>query len=137
MRNVIAVPSRLEHAKHRLWVCPILNWTALDVGEYMATNAIRRNVVVDLLHRSGECLCGALAHPDELKQIEFWYPDVGRRIRAIEFACFKAGLPWRWGGAKRLQMPPAEQGVFELCQSCETRWADYDEVSKKQPGAAA
>lgn len=120
----VAVPMRLEGKK--LWICPVLDWSAFDVNQYMAVNEIARNPVVDTLHRSGECLCGALAHHMELPEIEYWYPEVGQRIRALEKACFDRGLPWRWGGQSRLKMPPKEQTGFELCQSCVTKWDEYE-----------
>ena len=122
MRNPIAVPTRRDRKYPAIvWVCPILEWSALDCTEYIAAQGLKRNPVVDKLHRSGECLCGALARPDEIKEIAVWYPEVAARIHALEEECFKRGLPSEWGSRKQ-EMPPAEQLGMELCQSCETRW---------------
>ncbi len=106
----------------RVWVNPILYWTAREVNAYIAENGLGRNPVVDNLHRSGECLCGALARPEELNEISFWYPEVGARIKALEQQCFAKGLPWNWG-SKQTPVPHKDQGSFlEMCSSCETRW---------------
>lgn len=123
MRSGIAVPVRRDGKYPQIvWTCPILDWTALDCNEYIAAQRLCRNPVVDKLHRSGECLCGALARPEEIKEIEFWYPAIARRIHDLEEECFKRGLPSEWG-SRRQEMVPANQGVMmELCQSCETRW---------------
>jgi len=121
MRSIIATPSRLEEKKHRLWVSPILEWSALDVNQYIEDNQLPRNLVVDLLHRSGECLCGALARPEELKEIAYWFPDVAARIYQLEKACYEKRLRFQWG-SKKVERPPIEQMELPLCQSCETRW---------------
>lgn len=116
----ISVPVRRQGAE--VWINPILHWSAFDCLDLMAQFDAARNPVVDTLHRSGECLCGALAHHTELAEIAFWYPEVAARIRAMEQQCFKAGLPSRWGGSERLYVPPKEQPMLPLCASCETRW---------------
>ena len=121
------VPIRREGA--RVWVNPTLEWSALDVSRYVDAQGLQRNPVVDKLHRSGECLCGALADPKELGEIEFWYPEVGKRIRELEHACFKRGLPYRWGRDASVPIDPA-QPMLPLCQSCETRW---DESAMTRP----
>ncbi len=106
----------------RVWVNPILEWDGHDINNYITDHELKRNEVVDKLHRSGECLCGALARPEELNEISFWYPEVGMRIKALEQECFARGLPWNWG-SKQTPVPHKDQGSFlEMCSSCETRW---------------
>src|SRR3990167_11493867 len=58
-------------------------------------------------HDVAECLCGALARPEELQEIAFWYPEVGQRIHALEKQCFVLGLPLNWG-SKQTPIPPKE-----------------------------
>lgn len=108
-----------------IWVNPIIHLSAGDVNAYIVEHGLERNPVVDTLHRSGECLCGALADPNELKEIEFWYPDVGQRIRSLERQCFEKGLPWQWG-SKQVKAADPQQAFMPMCQSCELRWADAD-----------
>lgn len=114
-----AVPTRRDGAK--VWVNPITDLSAFDVGAYIEEHGLRRNPVVDKVHRSGECLCGALARPEELDEIAFWFPDVAARIRALEQQCFARGLPYRWG-SKEVKAPDPNQPYLPLCQSCPTRW---------------
>ena len=122
MRNAIATPVRLEPKQHRVWISPILDWTALDVNAFIEKEGLKRNLVVDLLHRSGECLCGALARPEELKEIAYWFPEVAARIYALEEACYEKRLKHQWG-SKWVQRPPVEQLELPMCQGCTTRWA--------------
>lgn len=112
-------PIRAEGVK--VWVHPNLDWSGLDVSRYVDARGLRRNPVVDKLHRSGECLCGAMADPSELDEIGFWYPEVANRIKALEQECFTRGLPYRWGH-KRSQTVNEDQPMLPLCSSCQTRW---------------
>jgi 3'-phosphoadenosine 5'-phosphosulfate sulfotransferase (PAPS reductase)/FAD synthetase len=114
-------PEPVRRERAQLWINPILHWTSTDVSDYMAANGLPRNPVVDNLHRSGECLCGALADPQELNWIGFWYPEVAAHIRALEYECFQAKLPYRWG-TKASQPFEDNQPWLPLCQDCPTRW---------------
>lgn len=114
-----AFATRRDGAK--VFVNPISDWSALDVSRAVDAWGLKRNPVVDKLHRSGECLCGALARPQEIEEIAFWYPDVARRIHALEQQCHERGLPSRWGSTEVLALD-ARQQWLPLCQSCETRW---------------
>ena len=120
MTSVMAKP--VHRIGGQVWINPILDMTALECGRYIEAAGLRRNPVVDKLHRSGECLCGSLAHHSELEEIAFWYPAVAARIKAQEQECFARDLPSRWGGAQRLVVPPKEQDWLPLCRSCATRW---------------
>lgn len=103
----------------QVWINPILDWSALDVGRFIEASGLPRNEVVDLLHRSGECLCGALAKPGEIHEIERWYPEVADRIHALEEECERRGLAAVWGkrGIRKPRLPRAEQA--DLCHSCD------------------
>jgi len=120
-RRMRVHPSPVIRERAQLWINPILSWTATDVSNYMSAVGLPRNPVVDNLHRSGECLCGALANPEELDWIAFWYPEVARRIRALERGGFERQLPYRWG-TKPSQPFDDKQPMLPLCQDCPTRW---------------
>jgi 3'-phosphoadenosine 5'-phosphosulfate sulfotransferase (PAPS reductase)/FAD synthetase len=79
-----------------IWLAPFINLTAIDCGEYMQREGIVRNQVKDLIHMSGECLCGAYAHPGELKELALWFPEDAANIRRIEAKVRAAGFPWGW-----------------------------------------
>lgn len=94
---------RMGHVKDifrqgaRLWVAPLVSWTALDCRDYMAEVELPLNPVVDLLHMSGECLCGAYAKEGELEEISLYFPGVGQYIKDLEKRVMSNGFPWGWG----------------------------------------
>lgn len=88
-----------KRAPRRVWVKPIHEWSKFDVNDFIeARPELRRNPVVDKLHRSGECNCGAFARPGELSEIEFWYPEKAGEIRNLEAEARAAGHEWGWEG---------------------------------------
>lgn len=120
----ISTPVRRD-GRGGVWVSPILDWSAGDCSAYMEQHGLARNPVVDKLHRSGECLCGALARREELEWIAFWYPETAAYIRSLEKRCFDAGLPCRWGGEKGARKS-AQQAWLPLCQGCASRWDELE-----------
>lgn len=114
-RNV----PEVERAGSTVWVSPLAWWTKMDLNTYREMHPdIPRNEVSDILHMSGECLCGAFAKPGELDEIAMWFPDVAEEIRAIERevqACGKhAEKLSSWG--HRNGKPTEKVGA--LCSSC-------------------
>jgi 3'-phosphoadenosine 5'-phosphosulfate sulfotransferase (PAPS reductase)/FAD synthetase len=90
-----------------IWVSPLINWTKLDLNAYRRRFPdVPRNEVSDLLHMSGECLCGCFGHPDELEEIRIWFPDDAAYIDDLERQVREANLPgvkaehckWNWKG---------------------------------------
>lgn len=113
----LSVPIRRDdHC--RVWINPILDWSAVDCGRFIESAGLRRNPVVDLLHRSGECLCGALAREEEIHEIDLWFPDVALRIHELEATARACGLRHtRW--ASRKAWGNAVQITLPMCASCE------------------
>jgi 3'-phosphoadenosine 5'-phosphosulfate sulfotransferase (PAPS reductase)/FAD synthetase len=106
----------LQKEGSRLWAAPLHAWSGIDVREYMALHRLPSNPVVDLLHMSGECLCGSFARPGELAEISLWYPRAAARIFELERRVLEAGSPprpWGWTGDK--------MGTRALCQQCRLR----------------
>lgn len=112
-----------------VWVSPMVNWTKTDLYTYRDwAGDVPRNRVSDLIHMSGECLCGAFAHKDELAEIEMFFPDVADQIRDLENAVRAAGHPekkckWGWGATEKLT--PEELKSGPLCSSCEYRMEEH------------
>jgi 3'-phosphoadenosine 5'-phosphosulfate sulfotransferase (PAPS reductase)/FAD synthetase len=120
----ISVPVRPDGRK--VWLSPILDWTKIDCNRFMESEGLPRNPVVDLLHRSGECLCGALARPEEIHEIARWFPDAAKRINDLEHACEERGIAASvWAGRLARKVSPAQEALFSkadlapFCTSCE------------------
>jgi len=114
-----AVPLS-ERRGSTIWVSPLAFWTALDMNTYRLMNDVPRNIVSDTLHMSGECLCGAFAHPGELDEIGYWFPEMKAEINALEAEVKAAGIlpPYdAWGHG---QGKPSKSGP--MCSSCDARF---------------
>lgn len=114
----------VEHERRGsiIWASPLANWTKLDMNSYRVENLdVPRNDVADLLHMSGECLCGAFAKPGELDMIGWFYPEVAEEIRALEREVTAAGHPPElcvWGNGHGRA---ASRQTGMLCSSCDAR----------------
>jgi len=106
----------------QLWVAPIIDWDAFDKNAYMAEYDLPRNEVVDLLHRSGECNCGAYGSPGELEEMRLWYPDDAEKIDILA-ARIRDRFAWKWGESPPSSAYPPDpcQTELRLCASCEAR----------------
>lgn len=108
-----------------VFISPLVNWTKTDLETYRAyCGDVPRNEVSDLIHMSGECLCGAFAHKDELSEIAMFFPEVAAEIADLEAEVAAAGIPekkckWGWGANERLTDADLKSGP--LCSSCEYR----------------
>jgi 3'-phosphoadenosine 5'-phosphosulfate sulfotransferase (PAPS reductase)/FAD synthetase len=103
-----------------IWAAPLANWTSLDLNTYrLMFDDVPVNEVTKLIHMSGECLCGAFAHPGELDEIGYWFPEVRAHIEHIQRKVRDAGHPaeictWGHGKGQRSR-------VGRLCSSCDAR----------------
>lgn len=88
MRHV----ERIQREGAQVWAADIWNWSKVDCNREIERRGLPRNPVVDMLHMSGECLCGAFAKPGEIKEIEGWFPEVAARIHSLEAEVDAAGL---------------------------------------------
>ena len=117
-----------------VWVSPLVHWTKLDLNTYRLANAdVPRNEVSDLIHMSGECLCGAFAAPGEREEISQWFPLAFEQMDELEaLIAGRADIPahrktWGWGGnpaIKRPSEPRSEAG--RLCSSCDVRFEQME-----------
>lgn len=117
-----AIPLH-ERRRSVIWVSPIALWTSLDLNTYRTLHDVPRNPVSDRIHMSGECLCGAFAHPGELDELGDWYPEVKAEIEALEVEVKAAGHaePFcTWGHG---QGGVASKKTGMLCSSC-ALWED-------------
>lgn len=125
-RRMLGVTMRpVYRRRHEVWVNPILDWSATDCRDLMRGLRLPRNEVVDLIHRSGECLCGALAWHKERAEIAYWFPEADQRISELEARVEAAGLSdCRWATWPRSQWDGLDEAVgrmLELCSDCLSR----------------
>lgn len=122
-RRRMNIPE-MEREGSMVWVSPLVHWTKLDLNTYRLMHDVPVNEVSDLLHMSGECLCGSFAHAGELDEISMWFPDVAAKIRALEEEIAdRTDIPdkrkkWGWGAGQK----PKNEKVGALCTSCDSRW---------------
>lgn len=104
----------------KLWVAPFIDWTMADLGLWREAHDIPRNPVADLLHYSGECLCGANASDGELELIARFYPQDAQEIFRLQRLVDRLGIARsRWG--EHWREPAADTGP--ACGECQMRLA--------------
>jgi 3'-phosphoadenosine 5'-phosphosulfate sulfotransferase (PAPS reductase)/FAD synthetase len=119
-------PSVNRPGGSMVFACPLIDWTGDDTREYRAEHAIPESPAAALLHRSGECNCGAYAGKGERAMLKALYPEWWRTtIAPLEAQAQAAGIRWcRWGGYdihgnRAGERSPERTGL--LCESCEAR----------------
>lgn len=121
----------MERKGSRVYVSPLVNWTKLDLNTYrlMMAGDVPTNRASELIHMSGECLCGAFAAPGERDEIDAWFPTALDEVRELEtLIADRDDIPehrktWGWGAdpaKKALDGKPSATGV--LCSSCDDRF---------------
>ena len=131
-----------------VWVSPLIEWTALDLNayrfKYLHTDLeVPRNPVAELLHMSGECLCGAFGHEGELDEIARHFPEVAEKIRALQDKVKAASLRgdflqdrtpsclWGFDARKPGESPLTSESGGPMCAGCDTR-AEMEERPKEE-----
>jgi 3'-phosphoadenosine 5'-phosphosulfate sulfotransferase (PAPS reductase)/FAD synthetase len=109
-----------------IWTSPLAMWTKSDMNTYRIMrrddDPVPVNPVSEKLHMSGECLCGAYAHPGELEEIRFWYPEMAAQIDALMAKARARGIPEPWCTWGHGQGKPKPGPAPRLCQSCDDRF---------------
>lgn len=124
-RNKLAFKHPIERKGSTVWCAPLINWTKMDLNTYRLMNPdVPRNEASDLIHMSGECLCGSFAHENELDEVGMWFPAVKAEIQELErkvVAANPAGVrknpacaTWGWA---------ANRGASTGPSACECRAA--------------
>lgn len=126
-----ATIPEMERTGSRVYVSPLVNWTKADLTTYrLMQGDVPVNEVSDLIHMSGECLCGSFASAGEREEIGYWFPEIFEEIAALEAEIAdRDDIPghrktWGWGAdpavLKRSRSKPSKVGA--LCSSCEDRF---------------
>jgi len=108
-------PIQKEGSK--IWVAPIHDWSKVDCNKQIERLGLERSPVVDLIHKSGECLCGAFAKPGELEELRFFCPKTAARIDALAERVKAAGdKNCKWGERPVRGQKIKKAGM--LCTGC-------------------
>lgn len=105
---------------------PLIDWTGQQMRQYRSAHKLPESDAAALMHRSGECNCGAFASAaQERATLQLLYPEFFKGIEELEAEAQAAGLRWcRWGGYDRhgnRATDLARQSVGLLCESCDAR----------------
>jgi 3'-phosphoadenosine 5'-phosphosulfate sulfotransferase (PAPS reductase)/FAD synthetase len=112
--------------KAAVFANPLIDWTGEEMRRYRAEHRMPESPAAALLHRSGECNCGAFAKAQEERtMLKALYPEFFAEIEALEAEAHAAGVRWcRWGGydvhGNRAGGASRERPGL-LCESCESR----------------
>lgn len=111
--------SVIDKRRALMWVNPFYYRSKDWFRAYIQEHSLPQNPVSLLLGMSGECLCGAYAHPGELDMVKIACPETWARIKALEQKVFDAGHSWGWE-----QSPPRKCAVkvgkfMPMCMGCE------------------
>jgi 3'-phosphoadenosine 5'-phosphosulfate sulfotransferase (PAPS reductase)/FAD synthetase len=117
---------------------PLIDWTGEDMRSYRSEHGIPESPAAALLHRSGECNCGAFAKAgEERAMLSALYPEFFAGIEALERQAQAAGVRWcRWGGYdihgnRAGEVSKERPGL--LCESCESRQHTVAARSRRKP----
>lgn len=120
-----AVP--VERDGCTVWANPLIDWTNADMLAYRREHSLLESDVAALLHRSGECNCGAFAAPGEREELQALWPEwFADNILVRENEAARAGLPCVWG--ERAPRRVGADRAGRLCQRCPDQLALLDAV---------
>jgi 3'-phosphoadenosine 5'-phosphosulfate sulfotransferase (PAPS reductase)/FAD synthetase len=112
-------------AKSNVWVNLIHDWSKIDCLDFLQDNKVKLNQVTQLIHRSGECMCGTMQSLEDRKEASLWFPDWGNWLDDLEKQVI-CKHPWKWGynippwvsQIKNGQLPLSDN-FSPMCQSCQ------------------
>jgi 3'-phosphoadenosine 5'-phosphosulfate sulfotransferase (PAPS reductase)/FAD synthetase len=133
-RRATREPISRARRSSAVFANPLLNWSSSDMAVYRQAHRIPESDAAALLHRSGECNCGAFASAEhERAMLKALYPDFFASIEALEAEAEAAGLRWcRWGGYDRAgnrATQAAKPTSGPLCEACDARQSATVEAS--------
>lgn len=121
-------PIQFDRREGIVWVAPIIDFSTADKAAHLTAAGLEISDTAALLHRSGECNCGAFARArEERKELREFYPDFEAEISDLERMAERRDVWARWGRP----MPPryrkawreaqTEMALPMMCVGCEHR----------------
>lgn len=120
--------AALQQTKSFRWVAPIIDWDKIQVNNVVRDAGIRQSDVSALMHRSGECNCGAFAAPGERQMLAQLWPKWWQRFEQLEAAARDAGVPAVWGERPK-HVLTAEQMRSQLEAEKLWEYQDDDDIA--------
>jgi len=105
----------------QVWVNPLIDWSNEDMRAYREKHKLPQSDVAALMHRSGECNCGAYAAPGERQDIATFYPEFDRWLTGLERRAEEAGVHCRWGERPPDDNPFPVNADAPMCSDCQLR----------------
>jgi 3'-phosphoadenosine 5'-phosphosulfate sulfotransferase (PAPS reductase)/FAD synthetase len=100
-------------------IAPIYDWSTDKVWEFFHDRGFERAPAYSTLQISGDCLCGAFAREGEREALEFHYPAIGERFRALTAQLghrVESGRNlWGWGWKQPVKK---DRQTSALCVEC-------------------
>jgi 3'-phosphoadenosine 5'-phosphosulfate sulfotransferase (PAPS reductase)/FAD synthetase len=111
--------AAFRKVKSQVWINPLIDWTGERMRAYRLAHRLPESDVAALLHRSGECNCGAFAASGERDQLaSLWPVWFNHTIGELEHQARLRRIPaCRWG--ERPLEAPAPAGP--MCSDCQLR----------------
>lgn len=105
-----------------IWANPLWDFSKLDCSRIMRFVGLPRSPVVDLIHKSGECLCGAFGSQSELKETAMWFRDdpTIRRILGCQER-IRAKFGHGWGQEPPCKNSREQRKIGPMCSNCELK----------------
>jgi 3'-phosphoadenosine 5'-phosphosulfate sulfotransferase (PAPS reductase)/FAD synthetase len=104
-----------------VWAAPLIDFSNAEMQRYREERSVEMSPMARAIHLSAECLCGAMASPneaEELQLIEVFVPEVASRIHAVALELRKRGNPrCVWGRKLACDLSPT-LAPGPLCVGC-------------------
>ncbi len=112
-------PITFNNKNPGVWVNPLIDWDATDMLDYREQHELPQSDIAALLHKSGECNCGAFAPKGEREQLMALFPEWwAETMGPLEADALRAGLAMpRWGQG---HLPRGmRMGEMPMCDDCQ------------------
>jgi 3'-phosphoadenosine 5'-phosphosulfate sulfotransferase (PAPS reductase)/FAD synthetase len=84
-RRMRTISDERQERDRWVWASPIMDWSEEDCEAYIDEHELPKSPVVENIHRSGECYCGAFARRDEeLIDLQAHYPEHANWLLDLE-----------------------------------------------------
>lgn len=123
--NLTNIFNADKSSKNNIWVNLIHEWSKAECMQFLVDQKAKRNPVSEILHRSGECMCGTMQSQEARKEATFWFPEWGQWLDGLEKRVLEKGFYWRWGENIPKSFAEKKKGQLDMfdylpmCQDCQ------------------